>query len=186
MKSNQKTADPVFDHPRLVQVYDAFDPDRLDLVPYVSLAKQYKAQTVVDLGCGTGVLALILVEKGINVTAVDPARNSLAMAQSKTGAERVQWVHGDSQDIPKTKTGMLFMTGNTAQAIIRDEDWKAMLGNVKKALRKDGLFVFETRNPEFEGWKEWTKELSYQKIHIPVVGTVETWVDLIEAELPHV
>ena len=108
------------------------------------------------------------------------------MAQSKPGAKLVNWIHGDSEDITHDGADMTIMTGNTAQAIIDDRDWLATLKNVRKSLRNDGLFVFETRNPEFEGWKEWNKDSSYRIVDVPNVGKVETWIDLLDVALPYV
>ena len=186
MKNISKPSDLVFDHPRLASIYDAFDSDRSDLIPYIELANEHEAHDIIDLGCGTGVLALMLAEQGIHVTAVDPAENSLAVAQSKPNAKLVHWVHGDSEDLTDDSADMVIMTGNTAQAIVEDTNWMATLSYAKKSLRKDGHFVFETRNPEFEGWKEWNKEASYRKLDIPMIGIVETWVDLQNVSLPYV
>jgi tRNA/tmRNA/rRNA uracil-C5-methylase (TrmA/RlmC/RlmD family) len=69
--------DAIFEHPRLVAVYDALDADRRDLDAYVGIAHEAGARTVLDVGCGTGVFALILAEQRIEVTGVDPAGGSL-------------------------------------------------------------------------------------------------------------
>jgi len=45
-------------HPRLAAIYDALDPDRSDLHAYVGIAAELGARRVVDIGCGTGTLAL--------------------------------------------------------------------------------------------------------------------------------
>ncbi len=42
------------------------------------------AQTVLDLGCGTGLLGVALAERGLNVTMVDPDPNMLSIARRKT------------------------------------------------------------------------------------------------------
>jgi SAM-dependent methyltransferase len=52
--------DEEFGHPRLAAVYDALDSDRSDLLPYLDAAAEFGATRVLDLGCGTGVLALLL------------------------------------------------------------------------------------------------------------------------------
>ena len=46
--------DEVFEHPRLVAIYDALDPDRSDLDGYVGIARELGARRVLDIGCGTG------------------------------------------------------------------------------------------------------------------------------------
>lgn len=65
--------DECFGNPRLAEIYDALDPDRGDLDPYLRMAEGVGARRVLDIGCGTGVLALLLADLGIEVVGVDPA-----------------------------------------------------------------------------------------------------------------
>ena len=75
--------DAIFAHPRLAPVYDAFDGGRDDLRAYLHIADELGADRVVDLGCGTGCLTMLLAEGGRTVVGVDPAEASLEVAQSK-------------------------------------------------------------------------------------------------------
>jgi len=77
-------ADEIFEHPRLVAIYDALDSDRSDLAVYVNIADELSAQSVLDIGCGTGTFALLLADRGVEVTGVDPAAGSLRIARAKT------------------------------------------------------------------------------------------------------
>ena len=43
-------ADEIFEHPRLVTIYDALDPERSDLDVYVGIADQLGARRVLDVG----------------------------------------------------------------------------------------------------------------------------------------
>jgi malonyl-CoA O-methyltransferase len=52
-------------------------------------------RSVLDLGCGTGRHALRLAALGARVTACDFSPGMLAQAQSKLGAEQVEWVVQD-------------------------------------------------------------------------------------------
>jgi 2-polyprenyl-3-methyl-5-hydroxy-6-metoxy-1,4-benzoquinol methylase len=69
-------ADPIFEHPRLACIYDALDPDRSDLDVYVAVAEDLGAGRVLDVGCGTGTFALLLADRGFEVTGIDPASGS--------------------------------------------------------------------------------------------------------------
>lgn len=52
--------DPVFSNPRLAELYDLFDGQRDDLDLYEDIAEELGATRVLDVGCGTGALAVRL------------------------------------------------------------------------------------------------------------------------------
>lgn len=89
--------DAIFDDPRLAPHYDLFNSDRRDLDAYVAMVAEFGARSVLDVGCGTGVFALMLAERGLEVVGVDPASASLDVARSKPGAESVRFLGGDAQ-----------------------------------------------------------------------------------------
>lgn len=176
--------DAIFEHPRLVAVYDAIEGDRDDLPAYVAIAQEVGARRVLDVGCGTGTLALLLAARGLDVVAVDPAAGSLAFARGKPGAERVTWLDGDAMTLPPLQVDLATMTGNAAQAVLDPTDWAGLLGGVHAALRPGGCFVFETRDPARREWEEWNSEKSFEVTHVPGVGLVKSWGDLTDVSLP--
>ena len=115
--------DAVFEHPRLVGIYDALEPDREDLRAYLAMASEFRARRVLDIGCGTGVFALLLADLGVAVTGVDPAAGSLDVARARPGAERVTWIHGDATRLPPLQVELATMTGNVARAITSRTAW---------------------------------------------------------------
>src|SRR4249920_1555148 len=120
-------ADAIFEHPRLAAMYDELDPDRSDLDVYVAIADEVDARRMLDVGCGTGTLALMLAHNGLEVTGVDPAGASLDVARAKPGAERVRWIHGDATALPSLEVDLATMTGNAAQAIVDEAIWEGTL-----------------------------------------------------------
>src|SRR5262245_66646642 len=120
-------ADAAFEHPRLAAIYDPLDPDRSDLDAYLAMAEEFGARSVLDIGCGTGVFALLLAERGITVTGIDPARASVDVARAKPGAERVRWLDGDAGDLPPMQIDLVTMTGNVAQANADPQAWRRPL-----------------------------------------------------------
>ncbi|MGC5565020.1 class I SAM-dependent methyltransferase [Streptomyces sp. FR-108] len=171
-------ADENFGHPRLAAVYDPLDPDRGDLDAYVRVVEEFGVRRVLDIGCGTGVFALLLADRGIEVVGVDPALASLDVARAKPGGGRVRWVHGDATTLPPLRVDLATMTANAAQQIVDDQDWRGTLRGAHEALRPGGHLVFETRDPARRAWEEWTREASYRVTKIPGVGAVETWVQV--------
>ena len=175
--------DRAFDDPRLAAIYDALDPDRSDLEPYLALLEALGAESVLDLGCGTGVFALLLADRGIEVVAVDPARASLDVARAKPGAERVTWIHGDASAIPTSVTvDAATMTANVAQVFLTDADWMATLAAVQEALRPGGHLIFESRDPDRRAWEGWTEAATRSTTVVPGVGPVTDWVEVTDID----
>ncbi|MFI5283593.1 MAG: class I SAM-dependent methyltransferase [Candidatus Dormibacterales bacterium] len=173
-------ADLVFEHARLAEISDALEPDRPDLEPYVRLVAEFAANTVLDIGCGTGTFACVLAGRGVEVIAVDPAAASLDVARSKPAADLVRWIHGDATELPPVEVDLVTMTGNVAQVFITDEQWASTLRCCRNALRPGGHLVFETRDPARKAWLEWDRVQSLRRTIIEGVGAVETWVELLE------
>lgn len=179
--------DAAFGHPRLAPLYDPLDPDRGDLDAYLAMAEEFGARSVLDIGCGTGVLALLLAARGIAVTGIDPARASVDVARGKPGAERVRWLDGNAGDLPPLRVDLVTMTANVAQAITDPQAWRTTLRGAHESLRPGGRLVFETRDPARRVWEEWargTRETTYRVTDIPGVGRVETWAELTDVSLP--
>src|SRR5438445_11537712 len=111
-----RVPDNIFEHPRLAAIYDALDADRSDLDVYVAIAEELGARRVLDVGCGTGTFALLLADRGLEVTGLDPARGSLEVARTKPGSERVRWICGDAKALPAMQVDLATMTRNGGQA----------------------------------------------------------------------
>lgn len=176
--------DAIFAHPRLAAVYDAFDGDRVDLVAYLGIADELGADRVLDVGCGTGCLAVLLAESGRAVVGVDPAAASIEVAKSKDPAGRVTWVHGDATLVPALGADLAVMTGNVAQVFITDDDWARALQGIRAAVRPNGHLVFETRRPERRAWEDWAADAGRVVLDIPGVGPVEQWREVTDVSLP--
>ncbi|MET9382408.1 class I SAM-dependent methyltransferase [Streptomyces sp. NPDC002928] len=177
-------ADEGFRHPRLAAIYDPLDPDRGDLDAYVRMAEEFGVRRVLDIGCGTGVFALLLADRGIEVVGVDPALASLDVARAKPGGGRVRWICGDATALPALRVDLATMTANVAQHITDPQAWRRSLQGTPAALRPGGRLVFETRDPARRAWQEWNREASYAVTEIPGVGAVESWVEVTEVSGP--
>lgn len=55
---------------------------------------------VLDIGCGTGSLAVLLTHAGRAVVAIDPAGASLEVARAKHAPIGITWLHGYATDLP--------------------------------------------------------------------------------------
>lgn len=175
--------DAHFAHPRLAAIYDAFEGDRDDLAAYLSIAEELSADHVVDIGCGTGSLAVLLADSGRTVVGVDPAEASLEIARSKDPAGRIAWVHGDATAAPALGADLAVMTGNVAPVLLTDEEWTRTLRAIHAALRPGGYLVFETRRPERQVWVEWAADAA-AILDIPGIGQVRRHREVTKVSLP--
>ena len=178
------TPDPAFSDPRLAATYDVFEDERDDLDHYEQLVDEFGATSVLDVGCGTGELACRLARRGIEVTGVDPARASVDIARSKPDADSVRWIDGTVDDARLASAEMATMTGNVAQVFLSDAEWASTLTGVARCLRPDGVFVFETRDPERRAWERWTPDLLRVTARLPDGDRATTWCTLTSVELP--
>jgi len=151
-----------FTDPRLAAVYDALGPDRADTDFYLDLAAEPAASSVVDIGCGTGLLACELAQRGHAVTGVDPAAAMLDVARHRPGTDRVRWIEGEAAALGSGRADLAVMSGHVAQVIADDDRWEATLDAIREALRPGGWMAFESRDPDARGWEAWTRRDSHR------------------------
>jgi hypothetical protein len=110
----------------------------------------------------------------------------LDVARSKTGADKVRWVHGEVTALPPLQVDLVTMTANVAQVFLSDDEWQSTLRHARAALRPGGCIAFETRDPARAAWLGWDKEHSYVRADIPGIGVVEAWVETTDVTEPFV
>ena len=166
--------------PRLAALYDDDNPDGPDHDHYRALADRTGARSIVDLGCGTGLLTVTMAAAGRTVVGVDPDAGMLDVARSRAGTKSVEWILGDSRDIASDSFELAIMTGNVAMHI-GPADWGRTLADLARGLRVDGTLAFETRNPVAEAWREWTPELT-TGTRDTEQGPLTGWFDVAEPD----
>ena len=167
--------DPLYQNPDLAQFYDlvnAWGPDQ-DFC--TALARD--ARSVLDLGCGTGQLAASLAG-GCTVFGVDPAAAMLEVARERPGGDTATWVHGDARTVRLGRRfDLIILTGHAFQVFLTEEDQRQALATVAAHLAPEGRFVFDSRNPAAEEWREWVPGESEHWIEHPKFGAVKSWND---------
>jgi ubiquinone/menaquinone biosynthesis C-methylase UbiE len=174
--------DAEFNHPLLVQVYDAQCLwGRADEF-FFDLAAETPGAQVLDLGCGTGRITLRLAAAGHRVTGVDPAEASLEAARRKPGAEQVSWMVGTAADLPSAAFGLALMTSHVAQFMTGDAEWADALTALRRSLLPGGRLIFDTRDPAARGWLAWNPVDSRETVVLPDGREVEIWTEVTEQE----
>jgi SAM-dependent methyltransferase len=153
---------------RLVDLYDDDNPGGPDHDYYRALADRVEARSVLDLGCGTGILTFTFSQPGRSVVGVDPSAAMLEVARKRSNGSGVRWVHGDSRAIPGSGFDYAVMTGNVAQHITVS-DWPRTLSDLRAAMVPGALLAFESRNPAARAWEQWEQGATLrQTVHGPL------------------
>lgn len=183
----QRVRHAEFELPILTEVYDVAYPWGRDDDFFVSIVEERPSPSrVVDLGCGTGRLAVALAARGHTVTGVDPARASLERARGKPGADGVEWVHGKSPVLPEAAYDAAVMTSHVAQFLLSDEEWDTTFADLHRAVVPGGGLVFDTRDPAARGWERWNPAESRREIALPDGRRCVLWAEVTDVEgLPH-
>lgn len=171
-----------FSDPRTVALYDTLNPFGKDSEFFCRLATELSAKTIIDLGCGTGLLTCELAKRGHKMTGIEPSEAMLDIARAKPCAEQVKWIKGSFEQIEGLQADIILMTSHVAQFFLNDKEWRAMLETSHKALKLGGYIVFDIRrlsNPPFEGWPT---EDNRRKFENTTAGPVEWWFKLLHVE----
>lgn len=167
--------EPLFHDADFTRFYDIDNPWDTDKDYCLALARD--AKSVLDLGCGTGELAAALA-RNRRVTGVEPAAAMLDHARWRKGAEYVRWVEADARSVRLDETfDLVVMTGHAFQCLFTMADQVALCETIAAHLAPGGTFIFDSRNPAVEEWKEWTPEATRRTIEVPDLGQTEAWND---------
>ncbi|WP_129667435.1 class I SAM-dependent methyltransferase [Phytoactinopolyspora endophytica] len=165
----------------LVELYDIDNPGGADHAWYRALADEVGARSIIDLGCGTGLLTRSLVQPGRSVIGVDPSRTMLGYARRQPGADSVTWIEGDASALASTGTTDLAICTGNAIMHVSPEELPATLTSLVQAIRPGGTFSFESRNPGYREWERWTAEATYGERDTPA-GYLREWLEVSSAD----
>lgn len=101
-------------------------------------------ERVLDLGCGTGNVALAAAQAGARVIGVDPALRLLAVARERLAAASLpgELVAGDASHVPVGDAEVDVVLSNFA--LIFDADANAAVAECRRVLRPGGRLAFTT------------------------------------------
>lgn len=120
-----------------------------DLMYILQCVKQEKSP-IIELACGTGRLTIPMAKHGFDMYGVDIHPGMLNVAIRKAKEEQLN-IHFEQQDCTKlnlsVKSPLIFMTGNSFQHFLTNENQDALFCSVKAHLQPNGEFIFDTRNP---------------------------------------
>nr|WP_042188681.1 class I SAM-dependent methyltransferase [Kibdelosporangium sp. MJ126-NF4]CEL18390.1 Methyltransferase SCO0408 [Kibdelosporangium sp. MJ126-NF4]CTQ97873.1 Methyltransferase SCO0408 [Kibdelosporangium sp. MJ126-NF4] len=127
---------------------DMFLPGIVDTAVDV-LAELTGTGTALELGIGTGRIALPLSQRGVKVRGIDLSRAMVARLHAKPGGSAIDVTIGDfsTAQVPDTFT-LVYSVFNTITYLTSQEAQVACFRNVAAHLQPGGRFVVEAEVPE--------------------------------------
>ena len=131
-------------------VYDDWYGDLPDTEGAVdAIARLAAGGPVLELGVGTGRVALPLAARGVAVHGIDASRAMLDRLRAKPGADAVGLSLGDFADVAVDGSfSVVVATYNTFFSLITEEDQRRCLANAARRLRRGGAVVIEGFVPD--------------------------------------
>ena len=144
--------------PRLAALYDALNTSRQDWDFYLDLAQDAPLR-VLDVGCGTGALAVEFAMRGHHASGADPAEAMLEIARQRPGGDGVDWYLSGAGELDlAARFDMIVMTGHAFQVLRSDAEITAALATMRRHLAPGGRLALETRNGAVRAYEGWVAE----------------------------
>ena len=121
---------------------------------------------VLELGCGTGRVAVPVVKAGARLVGVDRSEPMLARARKRLVrgrlGDRALLVRGDIRALPfrsRRGFGVVMAPYGILQSLTRERDLRATLASVARVMRRGGLFAMDLV-PDLPRWNEYRRRTS--------------------------
>ena len=141
-----------------------FYNEMLEMPSTLELLGNVKGKKILDFGCGPGIYAKLLTNKGAEVKGFDISKEMIKIARQKN--PNLNLKVGSGNNIPfKEKFDIVLA------ALVLDsfEDWNNVFKQVSRVLKKDGFFVFSHSNPV----SECVKKVKYNGEKLRILGKID-------------
>jgi SAM-dependent methyltransferase len=104
---------------------------------------------VLELGIGTGRIALPLAGRGLQVTGIDASPAMVAKLRRKPGGSRIPVTQGNFADVAvEGRFSLVYVVFNTFFGLLSQEDQVRCFANVAARLEPTGVYVIEAFVPD--------------------------------------
>ncbi len=106
-------------------------------------------RTVLDVGCGGGILAEEFARAGFEVTGIDPAPETIETARAHAAGSgmTIAYQTGSGEDLPFAAAS--FDVVACCDVLEHVEDLDRVIGEAARVLKPGGLFLYDTINRTF-------------------------------------
>jgi SAM-dependent methyltransferase len=148
--------------------YAEYDPHAID-----ALAELAHGGRALELGIGTGRIALPLSAKSVEVHGIDAATSMISRLRAKPGGDRITITQGNFADVPVTeKFELVYIVFNTFFALASQDEQVRCFRNVAAHLSPDGCFVIEAFVPDLNrftgGQVNWATKVTTDEVQLDV------------------
>jgi SAM-dependent methyltransferase len=135
---------------RMAEVYDQWPgvPQNTGAI-VAGLLRLAGPGPILELGIGTGRIALPLAQHGLRVHGIDASPAMVAQLRQKPGGEHIPVTIGNFADMTvKGRFTLIFVVFNTFFGLLSQEDQVRCVQGVAQHLTDDGVFVLEAFVPD--------------------------------------
>jgi SAM-dependent methyltransferase len=134
----------------VAECYDAWFGEWLDSAEAVARLTQLAGSgPALELGIGTGRVALRLLEHGVAVHGIDASEAMVAKLRAKPGGDRIPVTIGDFSEVPVTGSyALVFAAAGTFFELQSQQAQVRCFHNVARCLQPGGLFVIDALLPD--------------------------------------
>lgn len=148
--------------------YSDYDSHAIDV-----LAELAHGGRALELGIGTGRIALPLSAKGVEVHGVDAAASMISRLRAKPGGDRITITQGSFAEIPVDgEFALVYIVFNTFFALSSQDEQVRCFRNVAAHLSRDGCFVMEAFVPDLNrftgGQVNWATKVTTDEVQLDV------------------
>ena len=106
----------------------------------------YPKECLIDIGCGGGYLSEEFAKIGINVTGVDPSKESIKVAEKHAIENnlKINYVHGYGENLPFESNS--FSMATCCDVLEHVKDLNAVISEISRLLAPGGILFFDTIN----------------------------------------
>jgi SAM-dependent methyltransferase len=136
---------------RVAGIYDELHEWHLDTGSSVDALTEFAGEgPVLELGVGTGRVAIPLAERGLEVHGIDASQAMVSRMREKPGGERIAVAMGDFAEVkaPAGPYSLIFVVFNTLFALQSQDEQVRCFQGVAEALAEGGRFVVEAFVPD--------------------------------------
>ena len=157
---------------RVAGVYDEWYPD-YDPLAIDALAELAQGRRALELGIGTGRIALPLSAKNVEVHGIDAAASMISRLREKEGAERLTVTEGSFADVAvEGEFALVYVVFNTFFALSSQDEQVRCFRNVAAHLASNGCFAIEAFVPDLSRFTgnqvNWATKVTADEVQLDV------------------